>query len=99
VARSTRFRLSNLPFSHFLSSRAERRGGLIHWPEHALNRRRAEPAPLWTDGGTPFLVSRFGNGWALADGLGEDLVGGLDPGEWTGSGVPCGGEKVAPPDG
>ena len=30
----------------------------------------------------------------LADRLGEDLVGGLDPGEGVGSGVPVGGEEV-----
>jgi hypothetical protein len=43
-------------------------------------------------------VSRFGNGWALADRLGEDLVGGLDPDEGTGSGVPVGGEQLDPGD-
>jgi len=40
------------------------------------------------------LASRFGNGWSLADRLGEDLVRGLDPGKGAGSGVPVGGKQV-----
>ena len=45
-----------------------------------------------------FLVSRFGSRWALADRLGEDLVGGLGPHEWGRSGVPVRGERVDPCD-
>jgi hypothetical protein len=55
-------------------------GAIGHAPEVAgkARQRAAEVAERLPGA----LVSRFADSSGLANGLGQDLVGGLDPGEW-----------------